>query len=109
MYQALSNITLSSEPRTKFLYSDFGMGLLGHILTLKEGGISYEQLVKNRILDTVGMNDTKITLSENDIKNRFPRGHLNGFEILTSKIPDVIAGAGAFRSSVNDCEKAFIR
>ncbi len=105
LYQGLSNITLSSEPGTKFLYSDFGMGLLGHILTLKEGGIPYEQLVKNRILDTLGMNDTKITLSENDIKNRFPVGHLNGSEIQTPKIPDVIAGAGAFRSTANDLLK----
>jgi CubicO group peptidase (beta-lactamase class C family) len=62
LYQGLSNITLLSEPGTKFLYSDFGMGLLGHILTLKEGGTPCEKLVKNRILDVLGMNDTKITL-----------------------------------------------
>ena len=105
LYQGLSNTTLSSEPGTKFLYSDFGMGLLGHILTLKEGGIPYEQLVKNRILDVLGMNDTKITLSENDIKYRFPIGHLNGSEIETPKIPDVIAGAGAFRSTASDLLK----
>ena len=105
MYQGLANTTLSSEPGTKFLYSDFGMGLLGHILTLKEGGIPYEQLVKNRILDVLGMNDTKITLSENDIKYRFPIGHLNGLEIETPKIPDVIAGAGAFRSTASDLLK----
>jgi serine-type D-Ala-D-Ala carboxypeptidase/endopeptidase len=105
MYQALSNTTLLSEPGTKFLYSDFGLGLLGNILSLKEGGIPYEQLVKDRILDVLGMNDTKITLSENDIENRFPVGHLNGSEIETPEVPDVIAGAGAFRSTVNDLLK----
>ena len=102
MYQALSNTTLLSEPGTKFLYSDFGLGLLGHILSLKERGMPYEQLVKDRILDVLGMNDTKITLSENDIENRFPVGHLNGSEIETPEIPDVIAGAGSFRSTAND-------
>jgi D-alanyl-D-alanine-carboxypeptidase/D-alanyl-D-alanine-endopeptidase len=103
LYQGLSNTTLLSKPGTKFLYSDFGMGLLGHILSVK-AGIPYEQLVKDRILDVLGMNDTKINLSENDIK-RFPVGHVNGSEIETPKIPDVIAGAGAFRSTANDLLK----
>jgi CubicO group peptidase (beta-lactamase class C family) len=53
----------------------------------------------------LGMNDTKITLSENDIKDRFPVGHLNGSEIETAQIPDVLAGAGAFRSTGNDMLK----
>jgi serine-type D-Ala-D-Ala carboxypeptidase/endopeptidase len=105
MYQALSNTTLSWEPGSKFLYSDFGMGLLGHILTIQEGGMSYEQIIKNRILNVLGMNDTKITLSENDINDRFPVGHLNGSEIKTTQIPDVLAGAGAFRSTANDMLK----
>jgi serine-type D-Ala-D-Ala carboxypeptidase/endopeptidase len=104
LYQGLSNTTLLSEPGTKFLYSDFGMGLLGHILSVK-AGVSYGQLVKERILDVLGMNDTKINLSENDVKYRFPVGHLNGSEIQTPKVPDVIAGAGAFRSTANDLLK----
>jgi D-alanyl-D-alanine-carboxypeptidase/D-alanyl-D-alanine-endopeptidase len=104
LYQGLSNTTLLSKPGTKFLYSDFGMGLLGHILSLKEG-VPYEQLVKSRILDVLGMNDSKINLSENEIKYRFPVGHKNGSEIQTPKIPSVIAGAGAFRSTANDLLK----
>jgi len=104
LYQGLSNTTLLSKPGTKFLYSDFGMGLLGHILSLKEG-VPYEQLVKSRILDVLGMNDTKITLSPNDIKYRFPVGHKNGSEIQTPKIPSVIAGAGGLRSTANDLLK----
>jgi CubicO group peptidase (beta-lactamase class C family) len=105
LYQALSNTTLTTEPGTTFHYSDFGLGLLGHILTLQEGGIPYEQLVKKRILDVLGMNDTKITLSEEESMYNFPVGHLNGSEITTPKIPEVLAGAGAFRSTVNDMLK----
>ncbi len=104
LYQGLANTTLSSKPGTKFLYSDLGIGLLGHILFLKEK-IPFEQLVKNRILDVLGMNDTKITLPQNDIKYRFPVGHAKGSEIQTPKVPDVIAGAGAFRSTANDLLK----
>ena len=104
MYAALSNFTLTREPGSKFQYSDFGVGLLGYILSLK-AGVPYEQLVKDRILNVLGMNDTKITLSLNDIKNRFPVGHQNGKEIKTPIIPVVIEGAGAFRSTANDLLK----
>jgi len=104
MYTALSNFTLTREPGSKFLYSDFGMGLLGYILSLK-AGVPYEQLVKDRVLNVLGMNNTKITLSQSDIKNRFPVGHKDGSEINTPTIPTVIEGAGAFRSTASDLLK----
>jgi CubicO group peptidase (beta-lactamase class C family) len=62
LYQALSNTKLTREPGSYVQYSSFGIGLLGHILSLK-AGIPYQQLVKDRILDVLGMNDTKIALS----------------------------------------------
>jgi len=36
---------------------------------LKLGDISFEQLVKDGILSVLGMNDTRIALSENEITN----------------------------------------
>jgi serine-type D-Ala-D-Ala carboxypeptidase/endopeptidase len=57
LYQALSNFTLTSEPGSKYRYSNFGLGLLGHILSLKAGGIPYEQLVTEKILNVLGMHD----------------------------------------------------
>lgn len=51
------------------------------------------------------MNDTKITLSQNEIKNRFPVGHMGGKEISTPTIPTIMAGAGAFRSTAADMLK----
>ena len=105
LYKALSNITLTAKPGTQFLYSDYVMGLLGHILSLKQGGISYEELVKDRILNVLGMNDTKITLSDYEINHRYPTGHLNGSEIETPVVPEVIAGAGALRSTADDLIK----
>lgn len=104
LYQALSNTTLIREPCSQFQYSSLGLGLLGHILSLKVG-VPYEQLVKDRILDVLGMNDTKITLSQNEINNRFPVGHQGGKEIATPIIPTVIAGAGSFRSTTTDMLK----
>lgn len=39
MYTALSNFTLTREPGSKFQHSDFGLGVLGHILSLKRRSI----------------------------------------------------------------------
>ena len=58
---------------------------------MKSGGIPYEQLVKHRILEVLGMNDTKIALSQNEINNRFPVGHMGGKEINTPTIPTILA------------------
>jgi len=104
LYQGLSNTKLTREPGTKFQYSSFGIGLLGHILSLK-AGVPYEQLVKDRILNVLGMNDTKITLSQNEIKNRFAVGHMGGKEISAPTIPTIMADAGAFRSTASDLLK----
>lgn len=104
LYQALSNTTLSRAPGSQFEYSNFGMGLLGHILS-KVAGISYEQLVKDRILDVLGMNDTKIALSQNEINDRLPVGHRGGKELVTPPVPTVLAGAGAYHSTAADLLK----
>jgi CubicO group peptidase (beta-lactamase class C family) len=80
------------------------MGLLGQILSLK-AGVSYNQLVKDRILNVLGMNDTKITLSQNEINNSFPVGHRGGKEITTPKIPMILADAGAYHSTAPDMLK----
>ena len=105
MYQALSDTNLTREPGAQVQYSSFGIGLLGHVLSLKSGGIPFEQLVKDRILDVLGMNDTKIALSQNETNNRFSVGHLGGKEIITPRIPTILADSGAFRSTAPDMLK----
>ncbi|MGB8153897.1 MAG: serine hydrolase domain-containing protein [Nitrososphaeraceae archaeon] len=105
LYQALSDTKLTREPGSEVQYSSFGIGLLGHILSLESDGISYEELVKDRILDVLGMNDTKIALSQNETNNRFSVGHLGGKEIITPRIPTILADSGAFRSTAPDMLK----
>jgi len=104
LYQALSDTKLTREPGSQVQYSSFGIGLLGHILS-KSADIPYEQLIKDRILDVLGMNDTKITLSQNEVNNRFPVGHIGGKEIITPIIPTILADSGAFRSTSPDMLK----
>jgi serine-type D-Ala-D-Ala carboxypeptidase/endopeptidase len=110
VYNFLSNTPLQSEPRTKVNYSDFGMGLLGHILSVR-AGVPYVQLVKDRILNVLGMdstgiamNSTTITISD-ALKSRLAKGHIGGKEVNLEFIPEAIQGAGALHSTANDLLK----
>jgi serine-type D-Ala-D-Ala carboxypeptidase/endopeptidase len=104
-YQALSNITLSREPGSKVEYSTFGIGLLGHILTLKSNMSSFDKLLEHDILDVLGMNDTSFALSESQ-KSRLAVGHFNGQEELpTFNMSSPIAPGGALHSTVSDMLK----
>jgi serine-type D-Ala-D-Ala carboxypeptidase/endopeptidase len=104
MYHALSNIALTRDPGSKYNYSDFGMGLLGNILSSKLG-MPYEQLIVQRIANVLGMNSTRITLSGN-LESRFAIGHINGKEVnSTVENPPALAPAGSLRSSASDMAK----
>ena len=107
LHQALSNITIKTAPGTHFEYSNMGIAILGDILESKTG-MSYEELVKYRILNVLGMNSTMINLSDPWISH-LALGHDNGIEIpITSVdlvIPPPLAPAGSLRSSVADMIK----
>jgi len=110
VYGFLSNATLQSEPGTKANYSDFGMGLLGHILSLR-AGVPYAQLVKDRILNVLGMDSTGIAMNSTAIilsdtlKSRLAKGHIGGKEVNLEFIPEAIQPAGALHSTANDLLK----
>jgi CubicO group peptidase (beta-lactamase class C family) len=110
VYNFLSNTQIQSELGTKANYSDFGMGLLGHILSIR-AGVPYAQLVKDRIFNVLGMdstgiamNSTAITLSD-ALKSRLAKGHIGGREVNLEFIPEEIQGAGALHSTANDLLK----
>ena len=110
VYDFVSNTNLTGIPGTKSSYSDIGMGLLGHILALKEG-ISFDQLVRDRILNVLGMDSTGMRMIDseisvpNAIKSRFAQGHIAGKVINLEFIPDTIQSAGAMYSTANDLMK----
>ncbi|TVP41867.1 serine hydrolase domain-containing protein [Candidatus Nitrosocosmicus arcticus] len=103
-HQALSNTTITREPGSKVEYSTFGIGLLGHILTLKSNVPSFDKLLEYTILDVLGMNDTSFGLSESQ-KSRLAVGHLNGQELPTLNMSSSIAPGGALHSTVSDMLK----
>ena len=104
LYQGLSNTTLTREPGSKYEYSTFGTGLLGHILTLKSNMSSYDELLTERILNVLGMNSTSIYLSDEQ-KSRLAIGHLSGRELPLFNISNPLVPGGGLYSSADDLLK----
>jgi len=99
LYDFLARYELPRDPGALWEYSNLGMGLLGHTLLLKSG-MSYEDLVKERICDELGLEDTTITLTQEQ-RDRLAKACIGGVEIPNWDF-DVLAGCGALRSSAKD-------
>ena len=101
-YDFMSEHELARDIGSQFEYSNYGMGMLGHILEL-ESGMSYEDLIRKRIADVLNMDDTRVVFN-NRMKNSLARAHSNGKEVENWDLP-ALAGAGAIRSTTSDMVK----
>ena len=99
LYDFLSGYTLPRDPGSAWEYSNLGMGLLGHVLTLRTGQ-DYESLVVQRICQVLNMPDTRITLSAS-MRSRLAGGFC-GVVPLQNWDFDVLAPCGALRSTARD-------
>jgi D-alanyl-D-alanine-carboxypeptidase/D-alanyl-D-alanine-endopeptidase len=100
MYAFLRDHELTRGVGEKYEYSNLGFGLLGQALA-HHAGVDYETLVHERILDPLGMDDTRILLSPAMLGRLAPGHAQNGTDARNWDIP-TLAGAGALRSTVND-------
>jgi CubicO group peptidase (beta-lactamase class C family) len=103
LYDFLSSYTLTRDIGEKYEYSNVGVGLLGHVLSLRAGK-PYEQLLRERILEPLGMHDTMIALTD----ATRPR-MAQGFDALGTPVKlwdmPALPGMGALRSTMNDMLK----
>lgn len=100
MYAFLSDHELRRDIGSEYEYSNLAVGLLGHVLA-RVGGGSYEDVVRERILEPLGMSMTGITLSA-DMQDWMIAGHnQQGMVVPLWDLP-TLAGAGALRSNVED-------
>ena len=98
-----SNLDLRFEPGSKFEYCNSAYVLLGVILE-KLTGKPYEQLLKERILDPLGMKDTGYARPETIIPRR-ARGYLvrdDGYANAHYDNTAIFYSAGALYSTVDD-------
>lgn len=61
LYRSLAESELSFDPGTDWGYSNFGYAVLGHVLELRTG-TPYETLLKEVLLDPLGMASTTVTI-----------------------------------------------
>jgi CubicO group peptidase (beta-lactamase class C family) len=100
LYDFLNGYELKRDIGSRYEYSNVGMGLLGHVLSLR-GGRSYEALVTERILRPLGMRRTSITL-DGWMQKHLVRGHDNTGQPAANWDVRTIEGAGALRSTMGD-------
>jgi len=100
LYSFLSGHELRRDVGSEFEYSNLGVGLLGHVLA-RAGGGSYEEIVRERILEPLGMSMTGITL-EGDMQDWMANGHDEEGNVVPLWDLPTLAGAGALRSDVGD-------
>ena len=103
LYEYLSGYTLARDVGEKYEYSNVGVGLLGNALARK-AGMSYEALVRSRVLEPLGMKDTTVTLSAAQ-KERLASGYSASLVPVKNWDLDALAGAGALRSTAADMLK----
>src|SRR5258706_527568 len=97
LYTFLSSYELPRDVGETYEYSNLGVGLLGHALARK-AGMSYEELVRQRVLAPLGMRETAITLSP-ALRVRLAPGHdAEGHGVANWDLP-TLARAGALRST----------
>ena len=100
MYAFLTGYELTREIGEKTEYSNLGMGLLGHVLALK-AGLPYEDLLRTRIFEPLGMTSTTVTLHDQDQVNLADPHGPTGAKVSHWDLP-TLAGAGAIHSSAAD-------
>lgn len=102
MYAFLNAYKSTREIGAYHEYSNFGVGLLGHVLALRVG-TDYESLLRVRVLQPLQMTSTSITLTP-EMKSHLATGHWDRLPVANWDIP-TLAGAGALRSTAGDMLK----
>jgi CubicO group peptidase (beta-lactamase class C family) len=102
MYDYFTNhCNLLSVPGKAWNYSNSGVGLLGHIIGLRDSS-SYESVLQREIFDELGMENSSLFLTSQQKENYAP-----GYNKYLTQLPeftafDMFQGAGFIKSSLAD-------
>ncbi|MEM1083331.1 MAG: serine hydrolase domain-containing protein [Verrucomicrobiota bacterium] len=105
LFQSLSDITPDSiKSKGEISYSNFAMGLLGHLLG-RINQCSYAELIDKLVFTPLEMEDSFVSVSKDSIPSshhdRLARGHSGGKEVSAWHL-NSLSGAGAIVSTADD-------
>lgn len=103
LYAFLSGHELRRDIGSEFEYSNIGAALLGHALG-RAGGASYEELLRERILDPLGM-DMTTTIVDGETKRWMTRGRDDEGRTAVYRNWPNLPAMGAIRSNAEDMLK----
>jgi D-alanyl-D-alanine-carboxypeptidase/D-alanyl-D-alanine-endopeptidase len=104
MYAFLSHYKLTRDPGARFEYSNYGVALLGQALA-NRAHLTYAELLRERVLVPLGMNDTTIVLSSEQRTRFAAGGTIDGDPATPWTIALAIAPAGGIHSTLADMLK----
>lgn len=100
LYAFLSEHELRRDIGSEYEYSNIAVALLGHVLA-RVGGGSYEEMLRERVLDPLGMSMTS-TRVEGELRDWMTQGHdERGVPAPFRNWPN-LPGMGALRSNAED-------
>ena len=99
----LAGYQLTRDPGEKYEYSNLAVGLLGFALAHR-AGMSYPELVRERIFKPLHMDSSTVSLSPEQTK-RLAQGYDGELKPVKNWDLDALAGAGAIRSTARDMLK----
>ncbi|MGO8764033.1 MAG: serine hydrolase domain-containing protein [Limisphaerales bacterium] len=103
LYDDLAAVKLARQPGRRSVYSNYGFGLLGHILERKSGK-TYEALIQETVGAPLGLRHTTTHLSGEQQKLLAP-GHSPNGRIVPNWDGDTLAGCGRLYSNAEDLLK----
>lgn len=102
LYDFLNGYELIRDIASQYEYSNYAVGLLGHVLASKRD-LTYEELMVKVIAKPLAMENTRIVFTT-QMKKNLAMGHSNGLQVENWDLP-TLAGAGAIRSTAVDMLK----
>jgi CubicO group peptidase (beta-lactamase class C family) len=100
LHAFLNDVTLSAPPGSTYAYSNVGAGLLGHLLA-RQADTTYGALLRARVLDPLGLQDTSVPAPADTNGSRLAAGYTRAGPTPYWSF-DALAGAGALRSTARD-------
>lgn len=103
LYAFLKSYQLQRDPGSKVEYSNVGVALLGHALELR-AGLSYEELLRRRVLDPLAMTSTAIALNP-EVLSRHAIGYNSRLVPVAPWTGKVFVPTGGIHSTATDMLK----